>query len=239
MLNVDYAQPRTSYTRGLTLDAGRDEYAAGFVRLSAYARLDGGNGGSGALDDDSADDAQDAQSSEEAGAAPQRLERFVTVGVTRARLGLDLGGFSAASEAAPIDYRSSYSPMIGAGLRRAVTPRADVGVRAELDDLHGGLMVGLRILDYRYRLGHHVALTGFLGFARYSGPTPAQGLSYGYGLQWRNLWRGWDLSVDQRIFNALQRDKVLASDQAALQSTQDPVEWYQGQATTLSIAHAF
>ncbi len=240
MLTVDYAQPLATYTRGLMLDAGRDEYAAGFVRLSAFARLDGGNGGSTAVDDD-ADDDQDSQNSDEVAAAavPRGLERFVSVGVTRARLGLDLGGFAAAAEAAPIDYHTGYSPTIGVGLRRAVTLRGDVGVRAELEDLRGGLMAGLRILDYRYRLGHHVAVEGFVGFSRYSGPTPAQGLSYGYGLQWRNLWHGWDLSVEQRTFNALQRDKLLPSDQAALQNTQDPVEWYTGQATTLSIAHAF
>ncbi|HLK70576.1 MAG TPA: capsule assembly Wzi family protein [Steroidobacteraceae bacterium] len=249
MLTVDYAQPRASYTRGLMLDVGRDEYAAGFVRLAAYARLDGGNGsgaGTGNEDDaaDNADDADDAggEDGQDRGSAASvaggRLERYVTAGVTRARLGLHLGGFSAASESAPIGYRTHYSPYVGAGLRRAVTARADVGVRADLEDLDG-LMVGLRILDYRYRLGHHVAAGGFVGFARYSGPSPAQGYYYGYGLQWRNLWRGWDLSLEERDFNPLQRDKVRASDQAALAQTADPVEWYEAQGTTLSIAHAF
>jgi len=97
----------------------------------------------------------------------------------------------------------------------------------------------LRILDYRYRLGHHIAVGGFLGYARYSGPSPAQGLYFGYGLQWRNLWRGWDLSLEQREFDALQRDKVRGSDQAVLQQTADPVEWYTGGAATLSLSHAF
>jgi hypothetical protein len=119
-----------------------------------------------------------------------------------------------------------------------VLTHTDIGVRAELDDLHGGLMVGLRFIDVRYRLGHHLAVGGFGGFSRYSGPTPAQGYSYGFGLQWRSLWKGWDLSVDERYFQALQRDKVLLSDRGAF-ANGDPVEWYTGQATTLSIAHAF
>ncbi|HWG76853.1 MAG TPA: capsule assembly Wzi family protein [Steroidobacteraceae bacterium] len=242
LLTVDYSQPRAHYTRGLMLDVGRDEYAAGFVRLSAYVRLDGGNGGA-ALAEDEQDDDEDEDEDAQAGqqpsiAAGSRLERFVSVGATYARLGLDLGGFSAASESAPTLYRTRYSPYVAAGLRRAVTARADLGVRVDLDELNG-LMVGLRILDYRYRLGHHIAVGGFLGYARYSGPSPAQGLYFGYGLQWRNLWRGWDLSLEQREFDALQRDKVRASDQAVLQQTADPVEWYTGGAATLSLSHAF
>jgi hypothetical protein len=245
MLTLDYAQPRANYTRGLMLDVGRDEYASGFVRLSAYVRLDGGSGGAALAEDDQDDqdeDAPDSQGGQE-GQQPSiaegsRLERFVAVGATEARLGLNLGGFSAASESAPTLYQTHYSPYVGAGLRRAITARADLGVRADLDDLNG-LMVGLRILDYRYRLGHHVAVGGFVGFARYSGPTPAQGLYYGYGLQWRDLWRGWDLSLEQREFDALQRDKVRASDSSALQQTGDPVEWYTGDAVTLALAHAF
>ena len=240
MLTVDYAQPRASYTRGLMLDVGRDEYAAGFVRLSAYVRLDGGNGGAALAEDEADEDDEDAQEDgrQPSIAAGSRLERYVAVGATRAHLGLNLGGFSDASENAPTVYQTRYSPYVGVGLRRAVTARADVGVRVDLDDLNG-LMVGLRMLDYRYRLGHHVTVGGFLGYARYSGPTPAQGLYYGYGLQWRNLWRGWDLSLEQREFDALQRDKVRASDQAVLQQTDDPVEWYSGSAVTLSLAHAF
>lgn len=237
MLSVDYAQPRANYTRGLELDAGRDEYAAGFVRLSAYLRLDGGNGGAALEDEEDADD-EDQATEGSAVPAGERLERFVTVGVSEARIGLHLGGFSAASEAAPVDYRTRYSPSVGAGLRRAITARADLGVGADLDDTDG-LMVGLRILDYRYRLGHHIAVGGFVGFARYSAASPAQGYYYGYGLQWRNLVRGWDLSLEERDFNPLQRDKTRASDQAVLQQTADPVEWYNARAVTLSIAHAF
>src|SRR3984893_883074 len=43
MLTAEYAQPRDGYTRGLTLDVGRDVYGKSFARLAAFVRLDGGN----------------------------------------------------------------------------------------------------------------------------------------------------------------------------------------------------
>ena len=244
MLSLEYAQPRDGYTRGLTLDAGRDEFGAGFVRLAAFVRLDGGDQG---MDEDaSAYDASDANGGEgdqgttadDPGVrAPRGLERFVDLGASGGKLGLDLGGFSAASEAAVPRYRSVASPHLGVGLRRAVSAHTDLGVRVELDDFDG-LMVALRILDLRYRVGEHFALGAFGGFARYSGPTPAQGYYGGFGLQWRGVMGHWDLSLDDRFFNALQRDKVLPSDQAAA-SNGDPVEWYLMQAPSLYLSHAF
>lgn len=236
MLTLEYAQPRNGYTRGLTLDVGRDEYDAGFVRLAAFLRLDGGRPSADEQEQD--EDDEDQQDSGEQGAGmPARLERFVDVGVGGVQRALELGGFSAAAEAAQPQTVDVVSPHLGVGVRRAVTARADFGVRADLDDFKG-LMVGLRILDYRYRLGRHLAAGGFLGFARYSGPTPAQGYYYGIGLQWRDLWHHWDLSLDERYFDALQRDKVLPSDQAALRNG-DPVEWYMMQGPTLYASHAF
>jgi Capsule assembly protein Wzi len=253
MLSVEYAQPRDGYTRGLSLDAGRDEYAAGFVRLGAFVRLDGGRDASAQddEDEDNADDDSAAQSSNPKTWAG--FERYVSLGASTGRLGLDLGGFSprtgcpqapgCASEAAPQQYRNELSPHLAVGLRRPVSTYLDAGVQAEFDDFDG-LMMALRVLDLRYRAGTHVAFGGFVGAARYSGPTPAQGLYYGYGVQWRNLWHHWDLSLERRYFYGLQRDKVLPSDAPALQNPQlpgygDPVEWYTMQATSLTIAHDF
>jgi len=244
MVTLEYAQPRSGYTRGLTLEAGNDVFGAGFVRLAAFLRLDGGNqgdagdaGDAGAADEEGEDsqDSQDESSLQPA--SDRRLERFVDFGVSGGRLGLDLGGFSAASESALPQYRQVVSPHLGIGLRAAISTNADLGVRAELDDFKG-LMLGLRILDYRYRLGEHLAIGGFAGFARYSGPTPAQGYYYGAGLQGLDLWHHWDLSLDARFFNVLQRDKLLPSDQAAAQNG-DPVEWYMMQAPSLYLSHRF
>jgi hypothetical protein len=235
MLTAEYAQPRDRYTRGLELDVGTDVYGKGFARLAAFVRLDGGNqeGAAAAVDDDDAQQVNDAQDIEDAAQAA-KLERFVDVGVSGGRLGLDLGGFSAAEEAAAPQYRSVFSPHLGIGVRRAVTENADLGVRAEFDDFHGAMM-GLRILDYRYRLDRHFAIGGFFGFARYAGPSPALGYYEGIGLQWRDLWPHWDLSLEARIFDHVQRDKLLASDP----QNGDPVEWYTMQAPTLYLSRRF
>jgi hypothetical protein len=115
-----------------------------------------------------------------------------------------------------------------------VTDNGDLGVRAELDDFHGA-MLALRVFDYRYRLDQHLAVGGFFGFARYSGPTPAQGYYYGLGLQWRDLLPHWDLSLDTRFFNHIQRNKLLPSDP----QNGDSVEWYDMQAPSLYISRRF
>jgi hypothetical protein len=93
----------------------------------------------------------------------------------------------------------------------------------------------VRILDYRYRLGRHLAIGAFVGFARYAAPTPALGYYEGAGLQWRDILPHWDLSLDARIFDHVQRDKLRASDP----QNGDPVEWYTLQAPTLYLSRRF
>jgi hypothetical protein len=235
MLTAEYAQPRERYTRGLTLDLGRDVYGKSFARLAAFVRLDGGNqerAAAGVYPDD-AQQAGDAQDIEEAAQAAH-LERFVDVGVSGGRLGLDLGGFTAAQEAAASQYRNVLSPHLGIGVRRAISEHVDLGVRAEFDDFRGA-MAALRILDLRYRLDRHFAIGAFFGFAHYSGPTPALGYYEGAELQWRNLFAHWDLSLDARIFDHVQRDKLRASDP----QNGDPVEWYTMQAPALFLSRRF
>ncbi|MGH9643013.1 MAG: hypothetical protein ACRD3Q_11350, partial [Terriglobales bacterium] len=235
MLTIEYSQPRNGYTRGLQLDTGRDSFGGNFARLAAFVRFDGGNAGGSAYTDDEDQDADGANDeSDEDLARSARFERFVDLGVSGGRLGLDLGGFSAAEETAPLAYRSDFSPHLGLGVRRAVTEHGDLGVRADFDDFHGA-MVGLRILDYRYSLDRHLALGGFIGFARYSGPTPAQGYYYGAGLQWRDLFPHWDLALEARFFDHVQRNKLLPSDP----QNGDPVEWYTMQAPTLYLSRRF
>jgi hypothetical protein len=231
MLTLEYSQPRDGYTRGLELDTGRDTFGSGFARLAAFVRFDGGSadggGGSSAQDADEEEDDEDETSA-------SKYERFVDVGLSGGRLGLDLGGFTAAQESAPNTYQNSISPHLGVGVRRAVTTNGDLGVRAEFDDFHGA-MIALRALDYRYRLGENLALGAFFGFARYSAPTPAQGYYAGAGLTWRNILPKWDLSLDAREFDHVQRNKVLASDP----QNGDSVEWYTMQAASLYLSRRF
>jgi hypothetical protein len=231
MLTGEYAQPRDGYTLGLQLDLGRDVYGKDFARLAAFARFDGGNHGH---TDTSGYEDNDTQSDDDASAASGKFERFVDFGVSGGRLGLDYAGFSAADEAAPLKYRNVISPHLGLGVRHAVTTNGDLGMRVEADDFDG-TMLALRVVDYRYRLDSHLAVGAFFGFARYSAPTPAQGYYAGAGLQWRNLFPHWDLSLDARYFDRLQRDKLLATDP----QNGDPVEWYTMLAPSLYMSRRF
>jgi hypothetical protein len=229
MLTLEYSQPRDGYTRGVQLDSGRDTFGSGFVRLAGFVRFDGGSadaGGHRASDEDE----PEAEGEQTQG----KFERFVDLGISGGRLGLDLGGFSVAEESVPTAYRSVASPHLGIGVRRDVTTNGDLGVRAEFDDFRGA-MIALRALDYRYRLDQHFAIGGFFGFARYSGPTPAQGYYAGAGLTWRDLFPHWDLSLDERYFDHVQRNKLLPSDP----QNGDTVEWYSMQAASLYLSRRF
>ncbi|HEY3808355.1 MAG TPA: capsule assembly Wzi family protein [Steroidobacteraceae bacterium] len=229
MFTLEYSQPRNGYTRGVQVDTGRDTFGSGFARLAAFVRFDGGRPD---VSDYESDDQADEQ--DEADQPQGKYERFVDVGISGGRLGLDLGGFSAAQESASLAYQKEISPHLGIGVRRAVTTNADLGVRAEFDDFHGAMMA-LRVLDYRYRLDEHLALDGFCGFARYSAPTPAQGYYAGAGLTWRDLLPRWDLSIDARYFDHVQRNKLLPSDP----QNGDSVEWYTMQAASLYLSRRF
>ena len=231
MLTLEYSQPRNGYTRGLQLDTGRDTFGSGFVRLAGFVRFDGGSPDAGK---NAASDQDEVESDEEEDQPKGRFERFVDLGISGGRLGLDLGGFTKAEESAPLAYRSVGSPHLGIGVRRDVTTNADLGVRAEFDDFHGA-MIALRVLDYRYRFDQHFAIGGYFGFARYSAPTPAQGYYAGAGLTWREVMPHWDLSLDMRNFDHVQRNKVLPSD---LQNG-DTVEWYTMQAASLYLSRRF
>ena len=232
MMTLEYSQPRDGYTRGLQLDFGRDVYGGGFARLAAFLRLDGGDHETRSFYSDS-----DGESDEdlEADAKRARLERFVDMGVSGGRLDLNLGGFSAAEETAAPQSRNVVSPHLGIGVRRRVSTNQDLGVRAELDDFNSAAMLGLRIIDYRYRVTRNLAFGAFFGFARYAGPTPAQGYYEGAGLQWRDVWPHWDVSLDARYFDHLQRDKLLSTDP----QNGDPVEWYTMWAPSLYISRRF
>ena len=230
MVTLEYAQPRNGYTRGLSLDAGRDVYGKGYGRLGAFARFDGGSQVSerGYAADDEGETEDDVQQ------RTHSVERFVDVGVSAGRLILDFGAFTSPL-AVPAVGKTVVSPHLGLGVRRRVANNQDLGVRLDLDDYNSDAMLGLRIIDYRYRISRHLAFGAFIGFARYAAPTPAQGYYAGAGLQWRDLLPKWDLSLEGRYFDHLQRDKVLPSDP----QNGDPVEWYNLFAPTLSISRRF
>jgi hypothetical protein len=231
MVTLEYSQSNGAFMRGLTLDAGSDVYGVGFARLAAFLRFDG--------DDEGAytpyTDENDGNDNTDAATPPAtRTERYVEVGVSTGQLGLNRYGFDLPPNTPAVVYTSVTAPHLGIGVRRAVSEHNDFGVRLEYDHFDG-TMLGLRALDYRYRFGRHASAGGFFGFARYSAPTPAQGYYAGLEAMWRDVLPRWDLALDWRYFDRLQRDKLLSGEATG----SDPVEYYTMKALTLSVVRRF
>src|SRR5262249_33868072 len=107
---------------------------------------------------------------------------------------------------------TTYGYHLGIGARRFVSERSDLGLRLEIDEVNKHNLLGVRLLDYRYRFNGPLALNVFVGAARYSLVTPAYGIYYGGGLQWRNVLPGWDVGVDLRYAYSVARDHLLPTD---------------------------
>lgn len=191
-LTLSYSMPLRQYTIGAQVDAGRDVFGEDFGRLSAFVRYSE-NAPKFRLEGAGEDEETDAPTT----------ERFVDVGVNHTQRRLDVSdGLS------PTANTTSSGVHIGIGARRAVSRRNDVGMRVEFDDVAGHPLIAIRALDYRYRFTPKFALTGFVGAARYTIRTPAHGYYGGLGAQWRNVFPGWDLSVDARYGDRIVRTKV-------------------------------
>jgi hypothetical protein len=107
--------------------------------------------------------------------------------------------------------RSESGAHVGIGARRELAHGA-VGVRLELDNVGSDLLLAVRALDYRRHLSERLALSGFIGAARFDLATPAYGFYGGGGVQLRNVLRNWDVGVDVRIAKRVARDNLLPND---------------------------
>ena len=101
---------------------------------------------------------------------------------------------------------------VGFGARRGVSERGDIGFRIELDDVDENYLLSIRAVDYRYRLGRKLALSGFLGVARYDYGLATNGFYWGGGVQLRDVLPKWDIGLDWRHHETLNRDKALPTD---------------------------
>jgi hypothetical protein len=151
--------------------------------------------------------AADADDGSAAASDPAGGERFVDLGagVSKTRADLQIG-------IPAIHSNPGLGEHLGLGARRAVSEHADLGVRAEFDEVHGVALIGVRPIDWRYRFDGPFALSAFAGAARYNLATPAFSLYAGAGVQWRDLLPHWDLALDVRYAQNLARDHLLASD---------------------------
>ena len=132
-------------------------------------------------------------------------EGFIDVGANSTNVEADI-----ASQPEKVESDSS-GWHVGGGFRRELE-RGSIGVRLELDDIDGELLLAVRAFDYRRHLTERLALTAFAGAARLDLDLPAHGYYLGGGVQIKDLLPKWSLSVDLRIGDTLARDNLLPTD---------------------------
>ena len=193
-----YSRPWNAVTVGGELLAGRDVFGDSFSRLSGFVRY---GGDSRSRDASFGDDADRGES------GVKGAELFVDVGINANRVTTDLEPGLPITKSSP-----RLGPHLGIGARRAISQRSDFGVRAELDQVDGHTLFGVRAFDFRLRYTESFAASAFVGVARYAVQTPAYSLYYGLGVQWRDVRPRWDLDIDLRHAQNVARDHLLPTD---------------------------
>ncbi len=187
-----------AFTVGGEIYAGRNVFGDSFSRVSAFFRVNDfmgtrGSGGSGS----------DLEFSE---SYDKTVEVFVEAGASQNHVRIDLDAIQ------PPIPEENLAPHVAIGVRKAVSDRSDLGARLELDEVNSHNLLSVRAIDYRYRFQNPLALSVFVGASRYDLATPAYGLYYGLGLQWRDIFPTWDIGVDARRATKVARDHVLRDD---------------------------
>lgn len=215
---VSYSRTFSGFTTGAQVTAGQDIFGDSFSRLDGFVRfgdewaMSGGSGWAGAK-------------------RPEGAELFVDAGLNANRVLVTLDAVSASRSG--VETQTEIAPHIAIGARRAVSARQDLGVRVELDRIVDRVLIGVRALDYRYRFAGPVALTAFLGAARYDLATPALGYYGGVGAQWRDIFPRFDLSLDARYADKVTRDKLLPGEPRVVR----PDSFYDIKSVTLYLSY--
>jgi hypothetical protein len=218
-----YSHPWNGVVVGAEAMGGRDVDGNGFSRFSGFVRYGGDEHSRSAGVDD--DEDSPVQETDHHGA-----QIFVDAGVNANKVRTDL------EKGIPITTSElAYGPHFGVGARRAVSDSNDLGVRAEVDQVDGHMLLGLRALDYRHRFDGPLAINVFGGVARYNVETPATSVYAGVGGQWRDVLPSWDLNLDFRYAQNLARDHVLASDVQGVR----PETFYKIESATLYVSRHF
>ncbi len=173
-VTLGYSRPWRGVIVGGELDAGRDVFGGNFSRIAGFIRYDEGRGSSA--------DSWAAALSDENEPTMTNGELFIDVGANLNRQNVDL---TSAETRVTGPYGSGAHFAVGA--RRFVSNHSDLGARIEFDNIQGHSLIGVRGLDYRYRFNGPLALSVFIGAARYALATP----------RIRNLLRRW-AAVAQR-----------------------------------------
>jgi hypothetical protein len=215
-----YSHPWKDYVLGTEIDYGRDVYGATYTRFAGFLRY------GDALHSDS-----DSSGEATYGSRPEHAEIFVEAGAVANRVIADI-----TTNTPRIESGTSYGPHVALGARRAVSDHSDLGVAVEADDIQGLSLISARIFDYRYRFNGPLALNIFAGATRYATATPATGFYFGGGLQWRNILPHWDLGIDYRYGDKIDRLRSLPSDP---QGGYRPDAYYDISMVTLYVARKF
>jgi hypothetical protein len=155
---------------------------------------------------------------------------FIEAGVSASEVKIDLDDAIARTASG-----TEFAPHVAIGARRAVSDRSDLGARLEFDEVDGRWLVGVRAIDYRYRFANPLTFSFFIGAARYDVETPAYGIYYGIGSQWRDLFPGWDVGLDLKYATKVARDHVLPTDPQGVRND----SFYDISAATLSVSRRF
>ena len=195
---LGYSRPWKGVIVGAELNSGRDVFGRSFSRLAGFVRYDDAH-------PDSLATVPDFDQISAAETSSSQL--FVETGASFLRTRIDL------TELTPItQVPGTTNGHFALGVRRAVSEHSDLGARLESDTADAHNLLGVRIIDYRYRFTGPLAATGFLGAARYDLATPAYGFYYGAGLQWRDILPHVDLGAEARYYDNIARDRLLTSD---------------------------
>jgi hypothetical protein len=115
-------------------------------------------------------------------------------------------------ESSPIDGNFDsgdvgYHVAVGA-YRNNDDSRWVYGVKLELQDVVGSMLLAVRAIDLGYQVTPNLVLNGYLGAARYDLTTPAYGYWLGLG---GHYWftNRWALAAEASYGDTLARDKLL------------------------------
>ena len=200
-LALRYSRSSHQFVYGAEVEVGRDVFGEHFGRVGGFLRLVPGEpelGGASVA----------AERSDLSG----RVQVFVDGGVNVTRLKFNPSD----KGATPERNVTTTGPHVAIGVRGSVSERSDFGTRVELDAIDGSTLIGVRAIDYRYRVGEKVAFSFFAGAARYGVATAAYGYYGGVGAQWRDVVSGVDLNLDVRASDKIARDALLPSDPASV-----------------------
>ena len=133
-------------------------------------------------------------------------------------LDLDIGAvYSDVSVSAPSPIDGNFESgdtgfHIGFGAyRNNDDSRWVYGVKLELQDVVGSMLLSVRAIDLGYLVTPSLLLNGYLGAARYDLTTPAYGYRGGFG---GHYWfsNRWALTTEVSYGDTLARDKLLPED---------------------------